>query len=169
LDNFVRRAIHDPKRIFSKYVKPGHVVLDVGCGPGTFAMDLAKMVGDGGRVIAADLQQGMLDKLSAKLEGSGMGKRVMLVKATEDSLNVQENVDFAVAFYMAHEVPDQERLFREIHSLLKPDGVFLLVEPVIHVSRGAFDAEVLMAEKSGLKPLTRDSIPLSQAVAFKRG
>ena len=42
-------------------------VLDVGCGPGFFTLDMARLVGPSGRVIAADLQEGMLEKLGQKI------------------------------------------------------------------------------------------------------
>jgi len=43
------------------------IALDVGCGPGYFSLDMARMVGKTGHVIACDLQQGMLQKLKEKI------------------------------------------------------------------------------------------------------
>ena len=53
--------IQNPKKIMGAYVKPGDVVVDLGCGGGFFSVALAEMVGENGRVIAADLQKEMLD------------------------------------------------------------------------------------------------------------
>ena len=58
LDNRIRRWVQNPQKILEPYVEEGMVVLDIGCGPGFFSIDMAKMVGRSGRVIAADLQEG---------------------------------------------------------------------------------------------------------------
>ena len=60
LDNRFRRWLQDPRKILSPHIKEGMTVLDLGCGPGYFTIDIAQMVGKSGRVIAADLQEGML-------------------------------------------------------------------------------------------------------------
>src|SRR5262245_19554339 len=44
---------------------PGHTVLDVGCGPGYAALDLAEIVGAQGRVLALDRSRRFLDALDA--------------------------------------------------------------------------------------------------------
>jgi len=56
LDNRLRRLVQDPKIILKPYLKEGMIALDVGCGPGYFSLDMARMVGKTGRVIACDLQ-----------------------------------------------------------------------------------------------------------------
>jgi ubiquinone/menaquinone biosynthesis C-methylase UbiE len=45
LDNPIRRIIHNPKKILGGYIELGQTVLDLGCGPGTFSLAMAKMVG----------------------------------------------------------------------------------------------------------------------------
>ena len=55
LDNKFRRLLHNPKKILLPYIQQGMTVLDVGCGPGFFSIDMAKFVGNNGRVIAADM------------------------------------------------------------------------------------------------------------------
>ncbi len=67
LDNSIRRLVHKPRKILEAYIRKEMTVLDLGCGPGYFTIELANLVGDGGKVIAADLQQGMLDKVRLKI------------------------------------------------------------------------------------------------------
>jgi ubiquinone/menaquinone biosynthesis C-methylase UbiE len=62
LDNRFRRWFQNPRKILGPYIKEGMTVLDLGCGPGFFSIDIAQMVGKSGRVIASDLQVGMLHK-----------------------------------------------------------------------------------------------------------
>ena len=54
------------------YVKPGSKVLDFGCGLGFFSIAMAKMVGEGGLVIAADLQDVMLQGLMKRARRAGV-------------------------------------------------------------------------------------------------
>ncbi|MEN8212415.1 MAG: methyltransferase domain-containing protein, partial [Thermodesulfobacteriota bacterium] len=70
LDNKFRRWFQDPEKILRPYVNKGMTVLDLGCGPGFFSVDMAQMVGKSGRVIASDLQDGMLEKLQSKIQGT---------------------------------------------------------------------------------------------------
>ncbi|MDD5774075.1 MAG: methyltransferase domain-containing protein, partial [bacterium] len=80
LDNKLRRWMQDPKKILSPYVKEGMTVLDIGCGPGFFSIDIARMVGKSGRVIASDLQEEMLQKLRDKIQGTELEERITLHK-----------------------------------------------------------------------------------------
>jgi 2-polyprenyl-3-methyl-5-hydroxy-6-metoxy-1,4-benzoquinol methylase len=77
-------------------------------------------------------------------------------------------VDFVLAFYMVHEVPDQGAFFREIHGLLKPGGHVLVVEPPFHVSKSAFEKTVEKARTAGLVPVLRPGILFSKAVLLQR-
>ena len=55
LDNTIRRWLQNPKKILGPYLDEGMTVVDIGCGPGFFSIDMAQMVGKSGRVIAVDL------------------------------------------------------------------------------------------------------------------
>jgi len=129
LDSRLRRWLQNPRKILEPYVSDGMVALDVGCGPGFFSIELARLVGPRGRVIAADLQQGMLDKLAARIKGTDLSARIGLVKCDSSNLNIEEAVYFILTFYMVHEVPDQAAFFRRLFHLLRETGKVLLVEP----------------------------------------
>jgi len=143
-------------------------VLDLGCGPGFFSIDMAKMVGKSGRVIASDLQEGMLQKLKDKIQGTELEERITLHKCEENKIGVSENVDFALAFYMVHEVPNQEEFLNEIGSILKPNGQVLIVEPPFHVSKAAFEEFIRKARDVGFTPVERPKVLLSKTVILKR-
>jgi len=61
-------------------------VLDVGCGPGFYSVEMADMVGKSGNVIAADLQQGMLEKVEEKIKGTYIENRIKLHKCEKDRI-----------------------------------------------------------------------------------
>ncbi len=60
------------------------------------------MVGKSGRVIAADMQEGMLQKVKEKITGTELEERILLHKCGKDNIGVSEAVDFVLLFYMVH-------------------------------------------------------------------
>ena len=152
LDGRIRRWLQNPQKILAPYIKEGMKILDIGCGPGFFSVELAKLAGKSGKVISADLQEGMLQKLRNKIAGTELEDRIMLVKCEKDNINVSEYVDFILAFFMVHEVPDADLLFKQLKNILNDKGLFLLVEPkLFHVSRKEFEATIKLAEENGFK------------------
>lgn len=168
LDNRLRRWLQDPEKILAPFLREGMTVLDLGCGPGFLTLDIARMVGDSGRVIASDLQEGMLEKIRAKIHGSEIAPRITLHRCREDRIGVSDQVDFVLAFYMVHEVPNQEGFFREIGSILSPGGQVLVVEPPLHVSNKAFAATLATARAAGFTPAPGPRVVLSKTAILRK-
>ena len=57
--------------------------------------------------------------------------------------------DFALAFWMVHEVRDKARFLAEVHAVLKDQARLLLVEPRGHVGKEAFERTVELAVAAG--------------------
>lgn len=168
LDSRIRRFLQNPRRILAPYVKEGMTVVDLGCGPGFFTLDLAEMVGESGRVIAADLQEGMLEKLRRKIQGTALEGRITLHRCQPSHMGVPAGIDFVLAFYVVHEFPDVTPLFEEIRSVLNPNGRMLIVEPPLHVSRKAFEAMLRKARDAGLVPVAPPRMRINKTVILKR-
>ena len=152
LDSKIRGWLQNPQKILSPYVKEGMKVLDVGCGPGFFSVELAKIVGAGGKVYSIDLQEGMLQKLRNKIYGTPLEKIIQPIKCEKDKIVVPEKVDFILAFYMVHEVPDKDKFFATLKNILLENGEFLIVEPkLFHVSKKEFASTISKAEAVGFK------------------
>jgi ubiquinone/menaquinone biosynthesis C-methylase UbiE len=169
LDNIIRRWLQNPQKVLQPYVSQGMVVLDLGCGPGFFTLEMAGMVGKSGRVIACDLQDGMLQKLRAKIEGSQLEDIIALHKCSGDHIGVSEVVDFMLVFYVLHEVPDQDKYLKEMCSLVKPNGRILLVEPPFHVSKKEFSETVNKARIAGLQLVESPKVFMGRTAVFKKG
>ena len=167
LDNFLRRLMHKPVKILRPFIKEGMTVLDMGCGPGFFTAELARLVGEKGKVIAADLQQEMLDKMTLKASRFGLEKRVEPHKCQSESTGIDKKADFILAFWMAHEVPDQEKFIEEMKSLLNPGGRILIVEPIIHVTRRSFSEMIARIESAGLQIIARPGVAFSRSLLLK--
>ena len=163
LDIWIRKYVHDPYKIVGNYIKEGQTVLDLGCGPGFFSLAMAEMVGVKGRVISVDIQEEMLQMLRDKSERAGLKSRIVPHKSRPDKIGISEMVDFALAFYMVHEVPDKMSFLSEVASHLKPDGRLLIVEPKFHVSKPDFDSILKVAQSAGLKQISEPKILFSRA------
>jgi 2-polyprenyl-3-methyl-5-hydroxy-6-metoxy-1,4-benzoquinol methylase len=169
LDNRIRRWLQDPRKILGPYIKEGMIVLDMGCGPGFFSIELARLVGKSGKVIASDLQEGMLEIIRKKIQGTELYERIILHKCEKDKIGLSEHVDFVLAFYMLHEVPNQEEFFKEIKSTLKPNGQVFIVEPPFHVSKNAFEETIRKARDAGFMIVERPRLFLNKAVILQKG
>ena len=168
LDNKFRRYLQNPRKILRPYIEKGMTVLDIGCGPGFFSIDMAQLVGKSGRVIASDLQEGMLRKLRDKIQGTELEERFVLHKCEEDKIGVSEDVDFILLFYMFHEVSNQKEFLDEIGSILKPNGQVLIVEPPFHVSRSAFEESIRKARNAGFTLVKRPKVLFSKTAVLKK-
>jgi len=144
-------------------------VLDIGCGPGFFSIDMAQMVGKSGRVIAVDLQEGMLQKLRTKIQGSELGERIRLHKSEASKIGLSEKVDFALSFYVVHELPNQSDFFEELKSILKPQRQALIVEPPFHVSKSAFEETIKKSRDAGFTPTEGPKVFLSKTAILRNG
>jgi ubiquinone/menaquinone biosynthesis C-methylase UbiE len=157
----LRKLFQNPLKILGPYVKEEMKVLDVGCGMGFFSLPLAQLVGPNGKVICVDLQEGMLRSLQKRVNKAGLTDRIEIHLCAQDSLgldDLREEIDFALAFTVVHEVPDASRLFSEIYRMLKPAAKILVAEPKRRVSRKNFDMEISIAEHNGLQTVERSQI-----------
>jgi ubiquinone/menaquinone biosynthesis C-methylase UbiE len=164
----LRGLVNHPGRILKGLVDEGDTAVDLGCGPGFFTLPLARMVGETGHVVAVDIQEGMLAKLRTRAVEADLASRIQLHHVGADSLGVTGPADFALAFWMVHEVPNEVRFMREIHGFLRPEGRFLLVEPMGHVSKAQFGRTVEVAKQAGFVALSPRRVGFSRAMLFER-
>lgn len=166
-----RKLLHNPRRMFGKYISENMTAVDVGCGMGYFTIPLAQMVGKNGKVIAVDLQPEMLGGMQKNAAHAQVGNHIIPVNCSGDSLCIEAwkgMVDFALIFMMLHEVPDQPRLIRELHTALSSTGILLFAEPVIHVKRAEFEQSMQTIQRAGFHVLDTPAIPICRAAVLKK-
>jgi ubiquinone/menaquinone biosynthesis C-methylase UbiE len=169
LGSRLRRWMQNPDRIVGPYVKPGQTVADIGCGPGLFAVAMAKLVGPTGRVIAIDIQQKMLDMVRRRATREGVVGQIDLRQCQADTLGLAlPEVDFVLAMAVIHEVPNRQRLMTEVAAALKPTGLFLICEPRMHVWQKNFAKTLRAAQKAGLEPVEEPRVSLMTRTVLLR-
>jgi SAM-dependent methyltransferase len=99
-------------------LQPGHVVCDIGCGPGAYHAAIAAA---GTRVIAIDQSAGMVREARENGDAARLGVRCL--NASAERLPLADAVcDRVLAAHMLYHVPDQQAALREMQRVLKPGG-----------------------------------------------
>jgi SAM-dependent methyltransferase len=107
-------------------LKPGEVVVDLGCGGGLDVFLAAKRVGPSGKAIGIDMTPEMLAlarRNAAKADNGKPLTNVEFHQATIDNLSLPDaSVDCVISNCVINLAPDKRAVFREIVRVLKPGG-----------------------------------------------
>ncbi len=123
-DGFVEYAV--TRKMLSKYLKPKSRILDIGGGPGRYAMWLAK---HGHHVVLADLSPELLKIARAKIDEAGISANVEeIIEADACDLSHWKDNSFDAVlslgpFYHLIDADDREKALSELRRVLKPHGV----------------------------------------------
>ncbi len=167
----LRRLMHNGRRTVAPYVRPGMTVFEPGPGMGFFTLELARLVGPSGRVIAVDVQPKMIAGLKRRANKAGLMDRIDVRLASPDSLGVGDlagAVDFTLAFAVVHEMPAPGPFFIQAAVVSKPGAHLLLVEPAGHVNHELFGEELQEAGKAGFAIVERPSISRTHAALLEK-
>ena len=168
----VRRWLTEsPAKLLAPYVTRGMTVLEPGPGMGFFTLELARLVGPTGRVIAVDVQPRMLESLKRRAEKTGLADRIDARLALAESMGLSDlkrAVDFVLAFAVVHEMPSARRFFTEVAQACKPGATLLLAEPSGHVKDEQFESELRDAGAAGFTVEKRPSVRRSHAAVLTR-
>jgi len=106
-------------------IEKGWYVLDFGCGKGRYAIPLAKVVGNKGKVFAFDKDEYSLDEVRMLAKESRLNN-IELVKG-DTELPLENNIVDAVLCYdMIHYMGDRNLIYSEVYRVLKSGGLFSL-------------------------------------------
>lgn len=104
--------------------KPGDKVLDLGCGIGGPALNIAAH--SGASVTGINITPFQIEIAQARAKEQGLDDRVRFVEGDFMNMPFEDNwFDAAYALEAACHAPDMEALFREVARVVKPGGLFL--------------------------------------------
>ena len=167
----LRKLWQDPKEILAPFVREGQRVLEPGPGMGFFTLELARLVGPQGRVVAVDLQSKMIDTLRRRAAKAGLAERIEARVTSPESLAIDDlkgSFDFILAFAMVHEIPDAAKFFTEAAAAARNGGILLLAEPRGHVKDSMFENELKLAAAAAFQLMDRPAIKHSHAAFLKK-
>jgi len=106
----------------SAHLRPGEVVVDLGCGGGLDIFLASAKVGPEGRAIGIDMTPEMIERARRNAEQGGY-TNVEFHLAKIDKLPLADNsVDCVISNCVINLAPDKQAVFREIARVLKPGG-----------------------------------------------
>jgi SAM-dependent methyltransferase len=167
----LRRLLHNERKILAPYIRPGMTVLEPGPGMGFFTLELARLVGPSGRVIAVDVQPKMIAGLKRRAAGAHLRDRIDARLAAHDSLGINDlagSVDFILAFAVVHEMPAPGPFFADAGAASKPGARLLFVEPAGHVKDESFAKELQAAAGAGFAVIDRPKIARTHAALLQK-
>ncbi len=116
LNEFSKRSLEREGAFFKDYIKTGQTILDVGCGPGSLSLQLAKKVGPQGFVHAIDVQSEQFPSKHAENIHFQQASIYELPFATG-------TFDAILAHAVLYHLPDQHTALLELKRILKPAGI----------------------------------------------
>ena len=108
-------------------IKPGHRVLDVGCGLGQEAKRLSALVGESGQVVGLDRSEKMVEEAARRAESDGT--RVDFIAEDVHQMNFEdESFDLARTERVLIHVDDPAQAISEMARVIKLGGFLIAYE-----------------------------------------
>ncbi len=107
-------------------LKAGEFVLDVGCGTGLLAHDMATLVGAGGRVVGVDINQHRL--MLAERRCADLPQVHLKQSNAENLPEGVESFDAVACVQVLLYLSDVPTALSEMHRVLKPGGRIAIIE-----------------------------------------
>ena len=119
----IRDFIRPPKdKLLEIGIKPGHHVLDYGCGPGSFSIEAAKLVGEAGKVFSVDIHDSAMESVKQKARAEKLANIVSIQADSPERLET-ESFEVVILYDIFHDFSDPDAMLREFHRVMKPDAI----------------------------------------------
>jgi ubiquinone/menaquinone biosynthesis C-methylase UbiE len=106
-------------------VRPGMVILDYGCGPGSYTITAADLVNPSGHVYAVDLHPLAIEKVEARVRKRGLAN-VTTIRTDRDTGLPDGSVDVALLYDIIQLLSEPGEVLEEVRRVLRPEGVLSL-------------------------------------------
>jgi ubiquinone/menaquinone biosynthesis C-methylase UbiE len=106
-------------------IKPGFHVLDYGCGPGSYIIPLAELVGESGKIYALDIHPLAIQKVQY-IASKKQLKNVEAILSDCQTGLPDNTLDVVLLYDAFHHLSDPDMVLKELHRVLKPDGILSL-------------------------------------------
>ncbi|WP_110927610.1 demethylmenaquinone methyltransferase [Bacillus massiliglaciei] len=110
-------------------VQEGSKALDLCCGTADWTIDLAKAVGESGKVVGLDFSENMLKIGKKKVKELNLDDQVTLIHGNAMELPFEDNsFDYVTIGYGLRNVPDYMQVLKEMYRVTKPGGMVACID-----------------------------------------
>ncbi|MHB1087251.1 MAG: class I SAM-dependent methyltransferase [Acidimicrobiales bacterium] len=143
------------KAIEMSDVKPGMVCVDLGCGGGRLALELAR---HGATVIGVDVSDAMVQRMKAQAQSEGLGSVTGMVSPIEHLSLPAGTVDLVISNYALHHLldTDKAKVVNAAYGWLRPGGVLVNSDMMLGRGATAQDRQVIASK---IKVMAKKGIP----------
>jgi ubiquinone/menaquinone biosynthesis C-methylase UbiE len=103
-------------------IRPGSHVLDYGCGPGSYTVAAAELVGEAGKVFALDIHPLALQKVRKRASKKGLENIETILSNCSTGLE-SCCLDVVLLYDTFHSLRDPDSVLTELHRVLKRDAI----------------------------------------------
>jgi ubiquinone/menaquinone biosynthesis C-methylase UbiE len=115
-----RDIVSPPQAVLEEVgIEQGFWVLDFGCGPGSFAVAAAQMVGESGKVYAVDIHPLAIQRVDRVSSRRGL-THIETIRSDGPTELPNESLDVVLLYDVLHELDRAAGVLAELHRTLKP-------------------------------------------------
>jgi len=103
-------------------IKPGFHVLDYGCGPGSYTITAAELVGESGKVYALDIHPLAIQRVKDIASKKQLTNVETILSDCQTGLP-DNTLDTVLLYAAFHHLSDPDVVLKELHRVLKPNGI----------------------------------------------
>ncbi len=156
-----RNLLQPPRRNLEEAgLKPGWHVLDFGCGVGGHSIAAARLVGETGRVYAADVKPQMVEQVRKRAASRRLANVTGIVTDCTTGL-ADQSLDAVLLYDVFHDLKHPGQVIEELARVLKSEGILSFSDH--HLK----DSEIIAGVKAGgrFKPVRRELLTWTFAPA----
>ena len=109
-------------------LEPGMTVADVGAGDGDFAVELARLVGEEGRVIATEVEEDKMAELRELADDEGLDNLTAVLGSQEDTGLDPGCCDAVLLRLVYHHFQEPAPMRADLRAALKPAGLIAVID-----------------------------------------
>ena len=143
------------KAIEMSGVQPGMVCVDLGCGGGRLALELARL---GASVVGVDVSDAMIERMESQAKKEGLSGVKGIVSPIEHLSLPPESVDLVISNYALHHLldADKAKVVRAAYGWLRPGGHLVNSDMMLGRGATAQDRQVIASK---IKVMAKKGVP----------
>lgn len=129
------RFINPGRQLRRVGINEGQTVLDFGCGPGSYTIPAARMVGERGRIYALDIHPLAIRAVEKKAKKERLAN-INTILSDRDTGLPDGSIDVVLLYDTIHMIKNKRVLLKELHRVMKTNGLLSILAEHIAVEDG---------------------------------